>query len=194
MFAACWPKSEVFPNGFVYAESKSLPGLFLAAMQSNIVWLVSISWQSNTTKYFVIIYLFIYLTLNTYSKLGIFLDNTTVHWNRPTDELNLKLCIGSDELVHSVNFSIHNDVMNSLFHAFFSVCQWQQQSSIWPSLSLMGYQPLRCSEPSGSCCCWAPSTVRLSPPGHQSLPPVVGGRDAGNCGKRGGGSLIWVYK
>ena len=60
-----------------------------------------------------------------------------------------------------------------------SVPQWQQQSCMCPSLSLMGYRPPRCSEPSGSCCCSAPSTVRSSPPGRQSPPPAAGGRDAG---------------
>lgn len=72
---------------------------------------------------------------------------------------------------------LHNVAMNAQFSLFL---QWQQQSCTWPSLSLMGYQPPRCLEPSGSCCCWAPSTVRSSPPGPRNRPPAAGGRDAGN--------------
>lgn len=72
---------------------------------------------------------------------------------------------------------LHNVAMNAQFSLSL---QWQQQSCTWPSLSLMVYQPPRCLEPSGSCCCWAPSTVRSSPPGPRNLPPAAGGRDAGN--------------
>lgn len=61
--------------------------------------------------------------------------------------------------------------------------QWRQPSCTWPLLSLMGYQPPRFSAPSGSCCFWAPSTVRSSPPGPQNLPPAAGGRDAGKTGR-----------
>lgn len=76
-----------------------------------------------------------------------------------------------------ITFLVYNVVM----HAPFSLLlQWQQQCCTRPSLSLMGYQPPRCLEPSGSCCCWAPSTVRSSPPGPRNLPPAAGGRDAGN--------------
>lgn len=59
--------------------------------------------------------------------------------------------------------------------------QWWRRCSTRPSRGLMGYRPPRCSGPSGSCCCWAPSTVRSSPPGPPNPPPARAGRDAGRA-------------
>lgn len=72
-----------------------------------------------------------------------------------------------------------------------SLLQWQQPSCMCPSLCLMGYRPPRCLEPSGSCCCWALSTVRSSPPGPRNLPPAAGGRDAGKDGEKNRGDTLY---
>lgn len=59
--------------------------------------------------------------------------------------------------------------------------QRRRRSSTRPSRSLTGYRPPRCSGPSGSCCCWAPSTVRSCPPAPPNRRPARAGEDAGKA-------------
>lgn len=59
--------------------------------------------------------------------------------------------------------------------------QRRRRSSTRSSRSLTGYRPPRCSGPSGSCCCWAPSTVRSCPPGPPNQPPARAAEDAGKA-------------